>query len=128
MRQVCHYRFLLLTPSPVSGISGGVSHNPPMKRFLSLLACMAVLSLPALALDPHDAQTAAVTATTLPVSTSAAQVTSLLSLTSHAVNSGTNSYFVWANVRYSGPLGDAVHLQLYKNVSGTITVLVTKTI
>lgn len=104
------------------------AHNP-MKTLRALfLAAALVLAVPAFALDPHDSQIASVSNVTLPVSPAAATVTSIVSLTSHAVNSGTNSYYVFGNVRYSGPLGNSVHIQLYKTVSGTTTVLLTKTI
>lgn len=97
-------------------------------RFASLfVVCSLLLALPAVALDPHYAGTSTVTDQQF-TSTVAAQTNSVTSLTPSTVNSGTNSFVLTANTRFTVPLGNAVHLQLYKTVSGVTTVLLTKTI
>lgn len=94
-----------------------------MKRYLlPLLPCLALAS-PLLALDPHDAQVSTVTAQNYNSITGTLTFT-ITSLTSHAVNSGTNSYFYRAFVKYDVPLGGECSLQLAQGstaIAATVT-------
>lgn len=87
-----------------------------------LAAFVLSLSAPLYALDPHYAGTVTVVDQSY-TSTAAAEADSITSLAPGTVNSGTNSFVITANVRFTAPLGDAVQLQLYKTVSGVTTVL-----
>ena len=80
-------------------------------KILSLVALLAFV-LPAFALDPHDAQVSNVTTAASTTSTSAAQAVTVATLTTHAVNAGTNSYIIMAQVDFEAPSGGAVTLQL----------------
>lgn len=69
------------------------------------------ISTPAFALDPHDAQ---VTSTTdySTTTTTTPQTLTILTLTTHAVNAGTNSYLISADVSYEVPSGTPLYFQL----------------
>lgn len=99
-----------------------------MKAFLlsALLFCLPLISF---ALDPHDAQ---ITAITVPIllQNSAAGATTYanlagFSLTSHAVNSGTNSYIVDVDLEFveSSGANNAVYFQLTSTISSTTTAV-----
>lgn len=82
-------------------------------RSLSAVAllCLTLSGPPAYALDPHDAQS--IQASQIQGVTSATpQTITLLTLTTHAVQAGVNSYFIWATVKFSVPLGGDYTLQL----------------
>lgn len=83
-----------------------------MKKYLLLLlASVSLLTLPALALDPHDTQSTQVLAVNN-VSTTTPQTFTIATLTTHAVNSGTNSYIYTADITYDTSLGSEVTLQI----------------
>lgn len=91
-----------------------IFYNQTMKSFFSRsLLALALLGLPlvSFALDPHDAQSINALSTQ-GVTTTTPQTITLLTLTTHAVNSGTNSYFIWATVKFDLPLGGDYTLQL----------------
>ncbi len=84
-----------------------------MKSILAFICALALISFstPAFALDPHDAQVSHVSAQSV-TSTTTAYSGTITSLTTVAVNSGTNSYLIFATVDYEAPSGGAVTLQL----------------
>lgn len=82
-----------------------------MKKYLLLLASVAFLSLPAMALDPHEVKSVLVTAVNN-VSTTTPQTFTIATITTVGVNSGTNSYEYVADVTYDTSLGSEVTLQI----------------
>lgn len=91
-----------------------------MKKYL--IALLVALALPAFALDPHDAQVSAVTAQSY-TSVVGTLTFTITSLTTHAVNSGTNSYFYYATVRYDVPSGQECSLQLTQGTTPIATTV-----
>lgn len=84
-----------------------------MKKFLVPLLAVVLMALPVFALDPHDAQSVNVTNVNN-VATTAPQTFTIATLTTHAVNSGTNSYICTANIAYEVPSGGQVSFQISK--------------
>ena len=89
-----------------------------IKRILPLLSlALFALTSPLMALDPHYVGSTTVREYSSQSSTSPATVT-IASLTSVAVNSGTNSYFITATLSgYEVPSGGAVQFEI--TVDGT---------
>lgn len=89
------------------------------KSFILPLLAILALASPALALDPHDAQISVVTNTNI-LTSAGPQTVTLTTLTSRAVNSGTNSYFIRGIVKFNVPVNGPTTLRL---LSGASTVL-----
>lgn len=86
-------------------------------KVLLFLAAFSLLTLPALALDPHEVKSTLVTAVNN-VSTTTPQTFTIATITLTGVNSGTNSYVYTANVTYDTSLGNEVTLQIAQ--AGTV--------
>lgn len=100
-----------------------------MKLLNAILCASALLfaALPAMALDPHDAQVTSLTAA-LNLNNSASTATTYanvagFTLTTHAVNSGTNSYLIdaWVTFAEGSQAANAVTVDLTTTVSSVTT-------
>lgn len=93
------------------------------KTFSTLLAIVALaFTAPLFALDPHDAQSVTVREFST-ITTTTPQTVDITSLTTHAVNSGTNSYIYTADLGYDVPSGGAVTFQLTQGTTPIATTL-----
>lgn len=86
-----------------------------------LLAVGLLLTAPLFALDPHYA--GSITNQSLSFnSATAGETDNLAQLSPNTVNSGTNSFYIQANLKFDAPDGFAVHVQISKTVSSTTTI------
>lgn len=90
-------------------------------RPLLCLAALFALSVPALALDPHEVQSTALTAPASITGSTATSFTTMISLTTTAsgVNSGTNSYVITAVLRYTEAMASDGYTSFQITVDGT---------
>lgn len=95
-----------------------------MKKFLAPLMAVVLMAFPVFALDPHEAKTVTVSNVNN-IATSANQVFTIATITVTGVNSGTNSYFMQADIAYEVPSGGQVSFQISK---GGVAVSAVRTV